>query len=397
MKQPAKKILFLGGASSQVPAIKYALQLGCHVITVDYLPNNPGHKISDEYYNISTVNKEKILELSLELNIDAISAYASDPAAETAAYVSEKLGLVGSSYESTKTLSNKILFRSFLENNNFKVPWFLSNENVDSISKNYTDSQAILKPVDSSGSKGVYLINNKEELKLHFGDSKSYSKSGFVILEEFIKKKGNQIHGEGFVINGELSFILLGDQFFSPVNPLAPYSTIVPSICHASIMDELILVVDSIIKKLKFKTGGINIEIIRDHNDNLYVLEIGARNGGNYMPQLMNHVSNVDLSKLNVEALLNQVSTKINFKTPKDYFAQVILHSCKSGVFRGLNIPNTIKDYVLEKNVYYKIGDRVNKYKNSKDVVGVIILRLKQENLNDYFQALEANKWVITI
>ena len=75
-----KKILFLGGADIQIPAIQKAIELGLHVITCDYLPNNPGHKISHEYHNVSTTDKEAVLALSQQLQIDGISAYASDPA-----------------------------------------------------------------------------------------------------------------------------------------------------------------------------------------------------------------------------------------------------------------------------------------------------------------------------
>jgi hypothetical protein len=90
-----KKILFLGGAPSQLPPIKYALEQGHHVITVDYLPENPGHKLAHTYYNVSTTDKDAVLEVAKAENIDGIVAYASDPAAPTAAYVAEKLGLSG--------------------------------------------------------------------------------------------------------------------------------------------------------------------------------------------------------------------------------------------------------------------------------------------------------------
>ena len=74
-----KKILMLGGARSQIPAIQKAKELGLYVITCDYLPDNPGHQFSDEYQNISTVEKEQVLEYARFKQIDGILAYASDP------------------------------------------------------------------------------------------------------------------------------------------------------------------------------------------------------------------------------------------------------------------------------------------------------------------------------
>ena len=85
----------LGGSHFQVPAIKYAKSAGYYVITADYLPDNPGHKYSDEYYNVSTINDKKVLNLAERLKIDGIISYASDPGAPAAAYVAEKLSLPG--------------------------------------------------------------------------------------------------------------------------------------------------------------------------------------------------------------------------------------------------------------------------------------------------------------
>ena len=95
-----KRLLMLGGAMQQIPIIRMAKDMGHYVITCDYLPENPGHKLADEYYDISTTDLDGVLELAKGLDLDGIIAYASDPAAPTAAYVAEKLGLPGNPYES---------------------------------------------------------------------------------------------------------------------------------------------------------------------------------------------------------------------------------------------------------------------------------------------------------
>ena len=71
-----KKILFLGAAPTQIPPITYALDQGHYVITCDYLPDNPGHRLAHECHNISTTDQRKVLELSRKLDIDAVVAYA---------------------------------------------------------------------------------------------------------------------------------------------------------------------------------------------------------------------------------------------------------------------------------------------------------------------------------
>lgn len=390
-----KKILFLGGAFSQVPAIQYAKDKGCYVITADYLPENPGHRISDEYHNVSTTDREGILELARRLQIDAVSAYASDPAAPTAAYVSEQLKLAGSPYESVELLSNKNRFREFLKANRFDTPWFICGSDFESIARGYNGEKAILKPVDSSGSKGIFTISNYVELEELFESALKESRSGMVILEEFIERKGAQIHGEGFVLNGKPVFLLLGDQHFSASNRLAPYSTLVPAIQHADIMPRVHELLRSAIEKSGFQTGGVNLELIRDLNDRIYILEIGARNGGNFMPQLMKHATGFDLVKANVDALFGE-SPQTGYTVPaRGYYAQIILHTDADGIFKDVQIPAGLSGHVLEKTIYYRPGDPVSRYRSSRDVVGVMIVRLDNaEALELYQKQLELNQWV---
>ena len=104
-----KKILILGGTLFQIPAIQYAKQQGYYVITCDYLPENPGHAYADEYHNVSTTDKESVLALSRQLAIDGILCFASDPAAPTAAYVSEQMGLPGNPLSKVEVLGESVM------------------------------------------------------------------------------------------------------------------------------------------------------------------------------------------------------------------------------------------------------------------------------------------------
>ena len=86
-----KKILLLGGSHGQIPAIKEAKKRGLYTILCDYLPDNPGKNLADKFYLVSTTDKEKVLGVALENDIDYVLAYGSDPATLTAAYVKEKM------------------------------------------------------------------------------------------------------------------------------------------------------------------------------------------------------------------------------------------------------------------------------------------------------------------
>ncbi len=380
-----KSILFLGGSHSQLPAIKYAKEQGYKVYLADYLPDNPGRKFADEYFNISTTDVNKIYELCKKLNIDAISSYASDPAAYTASYVSEKLNLTGNSINSIKLLTDKNLFRNFLKKNNFLTPDFFSSNKLEDIINYYEKERVsdkyIIKPVDASGSKGVFIVESKKDIQNFFAESKRESKSGMVIIEQYIERKGPQIHGEGFVVNRELKFLYLGDQYFDVSKKLIPFSTIVPSVEHRDIMKEAEELVKEIINYSGFSVGGINVEIIRDKNDNLYLLEIGPRSGGNFMPNLIKHSSGIDLIKANVDILfgkkvkLNDFNIDTNF-----YYAQIILNATKDGFLRKITMPNKLNG-IVEQKIYYNICDKINKYRSSRDVLGVNIIKIRKNEL----------------
>ena len=162
-----KKLLLLGGSAQQVVAIKTARRLGYFTVLCDFLPDNPGQYEADKFYLVSTTDKEAVLKVAKDEKVDGVLAYASDPAAPIAAYVAEKLGLPGSPYESVEILCNKDKFRSFLSENGFCTPKAKGYTNIaealDDIRSGFFKTPVIVKPVDSSGSKGVGKINSYDE------------------------------------------------------------------------------------------------------------------------------------------------------------------------------------------------------------------------------------------
>ena len=118
-----KKLMLLGGIRYLLPVIEAAHKLGVYVITADYLPDNIAHKYSDEYVNVSIIDKDSVLKVAQKKKIDGIMSFACDPGVVTASYVAEKMSLpFQCSYEATKILQDKGLFREFLAKNNFNSP-----------------------------------------------------------------------------------------------------------------------------------------------------------------------------------------------------------------------------------------------------------------------------------
>ncbi|MEE0909827.1 MAG: carboxylate--amine ligase, partial [Bacteroidales bacterium] len=130
MKQ--KKLMLLGGIRYLLPVIKAAHEQGYYVITADYLPDNIAHKYSDEYVNVSIIDKEAVLKVAVEKQIDGIMSFGVDPGVVSASYVQEKMGLPSfGPYESVEILQNKDKFRAFLAENGFNTPWAYSYSSVE--------------------------------------------------------------------------------------------------------------------------------------------------------------------------------------------------------------------------------------------------------------------------
>lgn len=375
-----KKILMLGGSMQQIPAIVQAKEKGLYTITCDYLPENPGHKYSDEFHNVSTTDKEAVLELARKLDIDGIVAYASDPAAPTAAYVAQELGLPGNPYESVEILTQKDLFRDFLQQNGFNTPKACGYTTYEQALADIDGFKfpVMVKPVDSSGSKGVVKIENKSELKAAVDEALSYSRSKRIVVEEFIQKKGYQISGDGFSVDGKLVFTSYGNELYSGkgTREYVALGEFWPSL----ISDELKKKVDDelqkLIKALGMKTCAYNIEVILDKNDDVYILELGPRNGGSYIPQLIKYATGVDLIDYTLRAAVGEDCSDLDFAETKGCYSNYMIYSTVSGKFDRLWFDEKFeKNNLLDVYCTYSVGDDVQAYQNTTHSLGTIIFK----------------------
>lgn len=370
-----KKILMLGGAWAQIPAIQRAKEMGLYVISCDYLPNNPGHKFADEYRNISTVEKDQVLELARSEGIDGIIAYASDPSAVTAAYVGEKLGLPGGVYDAVRMLSEKDLFRTFQREHGFHTPDFVSIRDLRELDA-YADKipfPCMVKPVDSSGSKGVTKVERGEELEAAAREAMSFSRCGRVIVEEYIPSPYCQLHGDGVVFDGKLVFAALGDQrFYRSV----PIGSSLPSQIDKALLKRAEQETARFIACSGFPCGGVNIEVRVTADGKIYIVEIGPRTGGNYVPQLMELATGEDEVTAVLRAAMGQ-RPAIRMPQHMRFCFQYIIGSRENGAFQEIYIDDYMREKVTKLYVHKKKGDMVADYHNSSEVVGVALLQFQ--------------------
>ena len=393
-----KKILLLGGSKYILPVIDAIHQLGYYAITCDYLPNNVAHNYSDEYHNVSIIEKDKVLELAKKLKIDGIMAFACDPGVETAAYVAEKLGLpsVGS-YASVSILQNKAKFRNFLAQNDFNVPKACGYSNVEDaiLDSGKFHFPVIIKPTDSAGSKGVTRVNRVEDLQVAAQYAMGFSKTKTFIMEEFIEKLGCSSDTDSFSVNGKLVFCSFSDQRFDneAANPYTPSAYSWPSTMPDSVQTELRAELQRLITLLGLKTSIYNIETRQGVDGKAYIMEVSPRGGGNRLAEMLRYATRTDLITNAVRAAVGEDPVGITGDPVYDgAWAEVVLHSEQDGIFWQLDIdPDFEHKFVVEKDLWVKRGDAIHKFSGANYAIGTLVLRFEsQEQLRKYMSDMSS-------
>lgn len=396
-----KKLMLLGGMRYLVPVIEAAHKLGAYVITCDYLPNNIAHKYSDEYCNVSILEKDKVLEKARELKIDGILSFACDPGVVTAAYVAEKMGLPSSGpFESIEILQNKGKFRKFLTDNNFNVP----------VAKQYTDIETalndiemfnwpvIVKPTDSAGSKGVTKVVEKSELRDAINYALKFSHSNEFIIEDFLEKIGDSSDCDSFSVDGELKFVSFSAQKFDEncENPYTPAAYTWPASISKEHQEELTNEIQRLLKLLDMKNSIYNIETRECTNGKAYIMECSPRGGGNRLAEMIRYMTGVDMITNIVKSALGMELDVIEQKEIKDNWAEIILHSEKEGTFEKLWISEEISSNIVENDLWIETGTHVGGFSGANEAIGTMVLKFDSEiqmnnvlnNQNNYIKVI---------
>lgn len=375
-----KKLLLLGGARYLLPVIEAAHKLGIYVITCDYLPDNIAHKYSDQYLNVSIIDKDAVLEAAKKEKIDGIMSFATDPGVVTAAYVAEKMRLpAAGSFESVSVLQDKGRFRKFLTDNGFVVPHARSYESISSAQKDtdYFNWPVIVKPVDSAGSKGVTKVDSPADLEKSIKYALEFSHSNKFIIEDFIEKKGCSSDSDCFSIDGKLVVTTFSSQRFDAKaeNPYAPMAYSWPSTFTKEHEKELKSELQRLLKLLDMKSSIYNVETREGVDGKAYIMEVSPRGGGNRLAEMVRYATGMDLISASVKAAVGMPITGLEQKDYDGSWAEYVLHSIEEGLFEEVWIASEFKDKVVELDVWIKPGDEVHPFTAANFAIGTVVLR----------------------
>lgn len=374
-----KTILFLGASHQQLAPIVYARRAGHRIVTCDNRPDNPGHSIADAYHNVSTTDLDGVLGVARKEQIDAVVCYASDVAAPAAAYVSEKIGLPGNPSASVDILTNKAKFRKFQENGGYFTPKHVSFGASDVLDGEYIvkrvreamDFPLIVKPVDASGAKGVTKLLDEANLLPATSHALEFSRAKTIIVEELVTPMGFQVCGEGFLQDGWIIFFALANEHFCD-GLAVPVGESFPSIFSEDLASAARVVVQQIMSDLNMRHGPFNLDLMFLPAGEIFVIEIGPRNGGNRMPEAIQYAYQVDTIGATVEAALG-ASVDLHRKA-SSYCATYSIHSKRDGIFKGVSYSTNLQKKIVDEKLFCLPGERVYRFTMGSLMLGNLIL-----------------------
>jgi biotin carboxylase len=386
-------LLVLGASADQIFGIISAKSEGYRVLAIDINSNSPGFKFADEYAIISTRDLENIFQLCNDsmlrgFPISGVLVMGTD-IPHIAQSICEFLKIRGVSKETAKWTTNKFLMKEQLSKNGVKVPWYSSpscfNKFLLQI-KEHESEKFVIKPVDRSGARGVFLIEkNTKNLKDLYYKARDESYTGQVILEEFIE--GDQISTETIIYEGKSYTPGFVDRNYEMLEIFKPNiienGGIHPSKYHGEIKNKVLKLVSNAALSLGIKEGVAKGDIVISKKGEPMIIEMGARlSGGDFSESLIplgcgvNIVSQAsrivmgdkpDLSKLNDQYQ--------NFVANRYFFG-------KQGKLKKINGLKEIKEYkwIKKFELYVKVGDEIEKIEYHGNRLGVFVVVASNRN-----------------
>jgi len=367
-----KKLLLAGGGYADIPLIRAAQDLGFYVITSGNRPDELGHKVSDEYRAADFSDPEAMLVLSRDLEIDAICPCCNDFSAISSAYVAEQLGLSGyDSYATTRLIHHKDSYRKFALKNGIPTPRASGFDDVEAALSSIDNFRFPLmsKPVDLTGGKGITQINNRQEARDALEKAFAISKSGRVVVEEFIE--GSRHGFSAFIVNGKVVFHFTDNEYYY-LNQYLVSAASTPSTVPGSAVQNLVDQSEKISELLSLETGIFHVQFILQ-NDEPVIVEICRRPPGDLYIKLVEHATGIDYPSWIVTAFCGSDCTGFNHKQVDGYYLRHCVMAAQSGILDSVVIDSSIAGNIIDSMMWWKTGDPVENHLVAK--FGIVFLR----------------------
>lgn len=316
-----------------------------------------------------------------------VLAYASDPAALTAAYVAERLGLPGDPLEAVRRTQDKLLLREAQGDAGVPTPAFVDASDGSALSDLTARSAAgvTIKPTDASGSKGVTVLPQgarADEIARAVEQALAASRSGRAIAEEVWGVGTLQFGGDVLVWESELRFASFGDQVMSPVpGSHTPIGMLLPTSAPVDVVDEARRQVGSLVAALGLRQGVYNVEFRTTGDGRLTIIDFGARIGGNLLGIVHHLATGMDLVAATILMALGELLPVPATPRESRHAGHLVLHSRIAGVLQSIDLSEELRSIAHDIVIAAKPGDPVRPYRTSADRLGVVVMASEDRSL----------------
>jgi biotin carboxylase len=362
---PTKKLLILGGSHADIPLIQAAKQLGYYVITSGNRASDIGHVEADEYCPADFSDREAMLSLARQLEIDAICPCCNDFAAISCAYVAEKMGLPGhDSLATSELLHHKDSYRRFAMDNDIPTPRAQGYSDIESAvaGLDVLRFPLIIKPIDLSGGKGISKVADRREARESLQAAFSLSKSQRVVVEEFIEGSN---HGfSAFLRDGKIVFHFSDDEHYY-LNKYMVSGASTPSSVPRSAIDDLTQQSEKIAQLLELKAGIFHVQFILSDGKPV-IIEICRRPPGDLYIQLVKLATGIDYPGWIVKAAAGMDCNELTHQDVTGLFTRHCIMGDSSGTLNEVIISPEIAGNIVDKMTWWQKGDVVQDYLTHK-------------------------------
>lgn len=370
--QVMKKILIIGASALQLPAILKAKEMGLRVAVADFNPKAVGIPFADQYFNASTIDVEAICKVAKDFRPDGIMTLATDMPMRSIAAATSMLGLPGISVETALKSTDKWEMIKAFVSNGVEAPQYLFLSDSQDLQAHREEIRypCVMKPTDNAGSRGVILIQKPDELDSAYQYSRSQSRSGHVIVEEYMK--GQEVSVEVVVYHGVPHILAVTDKLTTGAPYFVEMGHSQPSQLPEPDLERIRDLASRAVLSVGIENGPAHVEIILTA-DGPKMVELGARMGGDCITtHLVPLSTGIDMVKATIDIALGEEPD-----------LRQTLHKASAIRFVGANVGvvrsiGGAEDALSQPNVkhvqFFKhIGDEVTGIHNSLDRAACVI------------------------
>ena len=372
-----RRVLFIGAGLAQLGSILFCKDAGYEIYSIDENSGAIGIKYSDYYFCMDINNYKNIVDICLKFNIKKILCVSNDSSLLAYAKACEILKIQALSYNNALISKNKILQIKLLNDRRVNIPKFSVLNKLDDYKKiqKKISYPSVIKPADSSGSRGVYYLKNHNDFKKFYIKSFKYSKIKKCLVQEFID--GKEYAVDGFVINKRITILCVSEKERSQLPYLLDTQVLFPTKSTFKINNEIHKTALKVLKNLKFNNCPFHIEIIVNKNKAFFV-EASARGPGfKVFTDILPKVTKINTTNVLLEIMDNPKSN-IKIYPKKNYIILLLFLEPKNLKNLQVNIQNKINSlkYVDELVMYNKKINNLSLTKG-EDRIGHIIIKSK--------------------